>query len=131
MARLPLFGNFSYSAIFCAILTNFKLNKLLLEAGKGRNPSRRPPIRRREEYNGNTVQLTRMRTGGTTMSSIQGDTRRIARRVISLGPARLRNLLCVPLIIACALLGVGLGALQQAQAQSRDEDVVVAYSISW
>ena len=56
------------------------------------------------------------------MSSIQGDTRRIARRVISLGPARLRNLLCVPLIIACALLGVGLGAVQQAQAQSRDED---------
>ncbi len=55
------------------------------------------------------------------MSSIQGDTRR-ARRVISLGPARLRNLLCVPLIIACALLGVGLGAVQQAQAQSRDED---------
>ena len=64
VARLPLFGNFSYSAIFCAILTNFKLNKLPLEAGKGRNPSRRPPIRRREEYNGNTVQLTRMRTGG-------------------------------------------------------------------
>jgi len=56
------------------------------------------------------------------MSSIQGDTRRIARRVISLGPARLRNRLCVPLIIAWALLGVGLGAVQQAQAQSRDED---------
>jgi hypothetical protein len=29
VARLPLLGNFSYSAIFCAILTNFKLNKLL------------------------------------------------------------------------------------------------------
>jgi hypothetical protein len=43
VARLPLFGNFSYPAIFCAILTNFKLNKLPLEAGKGRNRSRRPP----------------------------------------------------------------------------------------
>ena len=57
------------------------------------------------------------------MSSIQGDTRRIARRVISLGPARLRNLLCVPLIIACALLGVGAGPLQSAQANGDDDGV--------
>ena len=41
--------------------------------------------------------------------SKQGDSRRIARRVICLGPARLRNLLFVPLMIAWALLGVGLG----------------------
>jgi Flp pilus assembly secretin CpaC len=57
------------------------------------------------------------------MSSIQGDTRRIARRVISLGPARLRNLLFVPLIIACALLGVGPGPLQYAQANGDDGGV--------
>ena len=57
------------------------------------------------------------------MSSIQGDTRRIARRVISLGPARLRNLLFVPLIIACALLGVGAGPLQYAQANGDDGGV--------
>ena len=60
------------------------------------------------------------------MSSKQGDSGRIARRVISLGSARLR-LLFVPVMIAwallgVALLGVGLGAVQQAQAQSRDED---------
>ena len=55
------------------------------------------------------------------MSSKQGNSGRIARRVISLGSARLR-LLFVPVMIAWALLGVGLGAVQQAQAQSRDED---------
>ena len=55
------------------------------------------------------------------MSSKQGNSRRIARRLISLGSARLR-LLFVPVLIAWALLGVGLGAVQQAQAQSRDED---------
>ena len=55
------------------------------------------------------------------MSSKQGNSGRIARRVISLGSARLR-LLFVPVLIAWALLGVGLGAVQQAQAQSRDED---------
>jgi pilus assembly protein CpaC len=57
------------------------------------------------------------------MSSIQGDTRGIARRVIGLGPARLRNLLFVPLIIACALLGVGAGPLQHAQANGDDGGV--------
>jgi pilus assembly protein CpaC len=57
------------------------------------------------------------------MSSIQGDTRGIARRVIGLGPARLRNLLFVPLIIACALLGVGAGPLQYAQANGDDGGV--------
>jgi pilus assembly protein CpaC len=56
------------------------------------------------------------------MSSIQGDTRGIARRVIGLGPARLRNLLFVPLIIAGALLGVGPGPLPHAQAQAQNED---------
>ena len=60
------------------------------------------------------------------MNSKQGNSGRIARRVISLGSARLR-LLFVPVMIAwallgVALLGVGLGAVQQAQAQSRDED---------
>src|SRR5262245_21137477 len=54
------------------------------------------------------------------MSSIQGDPRRIARRIMSLGPARLRNLLCVPLIIACAL--VGAGPLQYAQANGDGDD---------
>jgi pilus assembly protein CpaC len=57
------------------------------------------------------------------MSSIQGDTRRIARRVISLGPARLRNRIFVPLIIACALLGVGTGPLPYAQANGDDGGV--------
>ena len=55
------------------------------------------------------------------MSSKPGNSGRIARRVISLVSARLR-LLFVPVLIAWALLGVGLGAVQQAQAQSRDED---------
>src|SRR5262245_268868 len=54
------------------------------------------------------------------MSSIQGDTRRSLRRVISLGPTRLRNLLFVPFILACALLGVGPVPLQQAQANGDD-----------
>ena len=54
--------------------------------------------------------------------SKQGDSRRIARRVISLGSARLRNLLFVPVMIAWALLGVGLAPLPHAQAQSRDEE---------
>src|SRR5262245_24806633 len=57
------------------------------------------------------------------MSSIQGDTRRIARRVISFGPACLRNLLFVPFIIACALLGVGTGPSQYAQANGDDGGV--------
>jgi pilus assembly protein CpaC len=52
------------------------------------------------------------------MSSIQGDTRRIGRRVISLGSAR--NLFFVPLIIACALLGVGPVPLPYAQANGDD-----------
>src|SRR5215475_6049017 len=54
------------------------------------------------------------------MSSIQEDTRRIARRVSSVRPAHLRNLLFVPLIIACALLGVGPVPLQYAQANGDD-----------
>src|SRR4051812_36902878 len=56
------------------------------------------------------------------MSSEPGNGGLIARRAISLGLAWLR-LLFVPVLIAWALLGVGFGALvQQAQAQSRDED---------
>ena len=62
--------------------------------------------------------------------SKQGDSRRIARRVICLGPTRLRNLLFVPVIIAWALLGVGLGPLPHAQAQSRDnEDSAVRHIV--
>src|SRR2546430_13310928 len=56
------------------------------------------------------------------MSSNQGDGRRIARRVLSLGPVRLRNLLFVPLIIASALLGVAPGPLQHARAQPQNEE---------
>src|SRR5262245_11700503 len=64
------------------------------------------------------------------MMSKQGDDRWIAQRVISLGPARLRNLLFVPLIIAWALLGVGPGPLPHAQAQSRDnEDSAVRHIV--
>ena len=60
--------------------------------------------------------------------SKQGDSRRIARRVISLGPTRLRNLLFVPVIIAW--FGVGLGPLPHAQAQSRDnEDSAVRHIV--
>jgi pilus assembly protein CpaC len=54
--------------------------------------------------------------------SKQGYSRRIARRVISLGPARPGNLLFVPVIIAWALLGVGLGPLPHAQAQPQNEE---------
>ena len=54
--------------------------------------------------------------------SKQGDSRRIARRVLSLGPVRLRNLLFVPLIIASALLGVAPGPLQHARAQPQNEE---------
>jgi pilus assembly protein CpaC len=54
--------------------------------------------------------------------SKQGDSRRIARRVLSLGPLRLRNLLFVPLIIASALLGVAPGPLQHARAQPQNEE---------
>ena len=56
------------------------------------------------------------------MKSKQGDSRRIARRVLSLGPVRLRNLLFVPLIIASALLGVAPGPLQHARAQPQNEE---------
>ena len=56
------------------------------------------------------------------MMSKQGDNRRIARRVISLGPARLRNLLFLPLFVAWALLGVGPGPLPHAQAQPQIEE---------
>jgi pilus assembly protein CpaC len=57
------------------------------------------------------------------MSGKPGNSGLIARRLISLVSARLR-LLVVPVLIAWALLGVGLGAVQQAQAQSRGEDSV-------
>jgi pilus assembly protein CpaC len=61
------------------------------------------------------------------MSGKQGNSGRIARRVISLGSARLR-LLFVPVITAwallgVALLGVGLGAVQHAQANGDDGGV--------
>src|SRR5215510_6437165 len=56
------------------------------------------------------------------MSFIQEGTRPIARRV-SMRPARLRNLLVVPLIIACALFGVGPVPLQYAQANGDDGGV--------
>src|SRR5258708_8601062 len=56
------------------------------------------------------------------MMSQQGNSRPIERLVISLGPARLRNLLFVPVIIASALLGVGPGPLLHAQAQPQDEE---------
>src|SRR5262249_16233414 len=60
--------------------------------------------------------------GGGTMMSKQGDNRRIARRVISLGPAWLRNLLFLPLLVAWALFGVGPGPLPHAQAQPQNEE---------
>ena len=56
------------------------------------------------------------------MMSKQGDNRRIAWRVISLGPVRLRNLLFVPVIIASVLLGVAPGPLQHARAQPQNEE---------
>src|SRR5262245_59669783 len=63
------------------------------------------------------------------MMSKKGDNRRIARRVISLGPARLRNLLFVPLMIAWALLGVGPGPLPHAQAQPQEESGAVRHIV--
>src|SRR5262245_50692977 len=58
--------------------------------------------------------------GGTVMRSNQGDSRRIARRRVY--GLRLRHLLFVPVILASALLGIGPGPLQHAQAQSHNED---------
>src|SRR5215467_7872634 len=58
--------------------------------------------------------------GGSVMRSNQGDSRSIARRRV--GGLRLRHLLFVPVIIAWALLGVGPGPLQHAQAQAQNED---------
>src|SRR5262245_49790601 len=63
------------------------------------------------------------------MMSKQGDNRRIARRVISLGPARLRNLLFLPLIVAWALLGGGPGPLPHAQAQPQEESGAVRHIV--
>ena len=63
------------------------------------------------------------------MMSKQGDNRRIARRVISLGPARLRNLFFVPLMIAWAQLGVGPGPLPHAQAQPQEESGAVRHIV--
>jgi pilus assembly protein CpaC len=54
------------------------------------------------------------------MRSDQGDCRRIARRRMC--DLRLQHLLLVPVIIASALLGIGPGSLQHAQAQSQNED---------
>jgi pilus assembly protein CpaC len=55
------------------------------------------------------------------MSSVQGHTRRMIRRCVrDLRPSPLRNLLFLPLIIACALLGLGAGPLQYAQANGDD-----------
>ena len=80
----------------------------------------------------NAIQLRGMR--GATMNSKQGDSGRIARRVISLGSARLR-LLFMPVMIAWALLGVALlgvdSALFSKRRRNRGTKTVVAYSISW
>ena len=54
------------------------------------------------------------------MRSNQGDSRPTARRRV--GGLRLRHLLFVPVIIAWALLGVGPGPLQHAQAQPQNEE---------
>ena len=63
--------------------------------------------------------------------SSTGDTRRIARRVISFASARLR-LLFVPVLIAWALLGVGLALFSKRRRNRGTKTVVVvAYSISW
>ena len=61
--------------------------------------------------------------------SKQGDNRRIARRVISLGPTRLRNLLFVPVIIAWSLLGVGPG-LCSMRRRNHGTRKTVPYGIS-
>jgi len=59
--------------------------------------------------------------GGTVMNSKQGDRRRTApQRVSGLRPL---DFLFVPVIIASALLGVGSGPLQRAQAQPQNEDI--------
>ena len=69
------------------------------------------------------------------MNSKQGNSGRIARRLISLGSARLR-LLFVPVMIAWALLGVRCWASDSALFSKRRRNrgtktVVVAYSIWW
>src|SRR2546429_5267348 len=62
---------------------------------------------------------------GATMSRVQGHTRRMIRWCVrDLRPSTpLRNLLFLPLIITCALLGVGAGPLQYAQANGDDGGV--------
>src|SRR6266567_6574978 len=65
--------------------------------------------------------------GGTVMSSKQGDSRPIARRRVV--GVRLRHFLFVPVIIASALLGVGPGPLQHAQAQPQNEDGAVRHIV--
>ena len=59
------------------------------------------------------------------MSSIKGGTRRMPQwSVRSLRPSTpLRDWLFVSLMIAWVLLGVGPGPLQDAQAQSRHDDI--------
>ena len=65
------------------------------------------------------------------MSSKPGNSGPIARRVISLGSARLR-LLFVPVLIAWALLWRRTLALFSKRRRNRGtKTVVVAYSISW
>ena len=56
------------------------------------------------------------------MRSDQGDCRRIARR--RMWSLRLRHLLFMPVIVASALLGIGPGPLQHAQAQIEDSGPV-------
>ena len=59
------------------------------------------------------------------MSSIKGGTRRMPQWAVrSLRPSTpLRDWLFVSLMIAWVLLGVGPGPLQDAQAQSRQDDI--------
>src|SRR6516225_838189 len=62
---------------------------------------------------------------GGAMSSIHARSRRMLQwRIRGLRPSTpLRDWLCVSLMIAWVLLGVGPGPLQDARAQSRDDDI--------
>src|SRR5262249_49697040 len=64
------------------------------------------------------IPLTGGNGRGVLMRSNQGDSRPTARR----RGLRLRHLLFVPVIIASALLGVGPGPLQHAQAQPQNDE---------
>jgi len=65
--------------------------------------------------------------GGTVMNSKQGDSRRIALQRVS--GSRALYLLFVPVIIASALLGVGSGPLQRAQAQPYEDSGAVRHIV--